>query len=294
MRRPLGVLACVVSLATLGAPVATAHAATVPQPACRVTVAKPQVTAAGKIQTSATRRGCEGSALVRVRVMRAVAGPDRVVKSASGRGISPRVTVSMLCAPGVYYAVATDYAGNSGKSRPVRLSSCTPTTPTPTPTDTTTPTPSPSPTVTTPTPVPTNTTNPPTDAVGTADENEVLRLTNAERAKGGCKPLKHDAQLHKAAFGHSSDMATKNYFSHTSQDGRSFMDRIRGAGFTGGTGWAENIAMGQPTPASVVTGWMNSAGHKANIMNCKYNLIGVGAAKNSKGQIYWTQDFAAK
>ncbi|MEV0380919.1 CAP domain-containing protein [Nonomuraea sp. NPDC050643] len=121
-----------------------------------------------------------------------------------------------------------------------------------------------------------------------------MRLTNAERAKGGCQPLKHDPQLRAAAFGHSSDMAAKNYFSHTSQDGRSFMDRIRAAGFTGGSGWAENIAMGQPTPAAVVTAWMNSSGHKANIMNCKYNLIGVGAAKNSKGQIYWTQNFAAK
>ncbi|HUR08256.1 MAG TPA: CAP domain-containing protein [Nonomuraea sp.] len=295
MRRPLGVLASFVSLATLGAPIATAHAATVPQTACRVTVAKPQVTAAGKIQASAARRGCEDTALVRVRIKRAVPGPDPIVKSASGRGTGPRVTVALPCTPGVYYATVTDYRGNTGKSRPVRLPSCAPTTPTPTPTGTPSPTGSPtgSPT-SSPTSTPATTSPPSTDAVGTAEENEVVRLTNAERAKGGCQPLKHDAQLRKAAFGHSSDMATKNYFSHTSQDGRSFLDRIRAAGFTGGTGWAENIAMGQPTPASVVTGWMNSAGHKANIMNCKYNLIGVGAAKNSRGQIYWTQDFAAK
>jgi uncharacterized protein YkwD len=189
----------------------------------------------------------------------------------------------------VYYAVVTDYRGNTGKSRPVRLSTCAPTTPTPT--DTSTPTPTVSPTDTaTPTPSPST----PSSGVGTADENEVLRLTNVERAKGGCQALKHDAQLRAAAFGHSSDMAAKNYFDHTSQDGRSFLDRIRAAGFTGGNAWAENIAMGQPTPASVVTAWMNSAGHRANIMNCKYNLIGVGAAKNSKGQIYWTQDFAAR
>ncbi|NRQ38529.1 CAP domain-containing protein, partial [Nonomuraea sp. NN258] len=130
--------------------------------------------------------------------------------------------------------------------------------------------------------------------VGTAEENEVVRLTNAERAKGGCRPLQHDPRLRAAAFGHSSDMARQNYFSHTSKDGRSFMDRIRAAGFTGGTGWAENIAMGQRTPASVVTSWMNSSGHRTNIMNCKYTLIGVGAAKNAQGQIYWTQVFAAK
>ena len=287
MRRSVGVLACVVSLAALGAPIATAHAATKPQAVCRVTVAKPLVTAAGKIQASATRRGCEGTTVVRVRIKRAVPGPDRIVKSASREGTSPRVTVTLPCTPGVYYAVVTDYRGNTGKSRPVRLPSCAPTTPTPTPTGTPSPTGS-------PTSSPTSTPTPSTNTVGTADENEVLRLTNAERAKGGCQPLKHDAQLRAAAFGHSSDMAAKNYFDHTSQDGRSFLDRIRAAGFTGGTGWAENIAMGQPTPASVVTGWMNSAGHRANIMNCKYNLIGVGAAKNSRGQIYWTQDFAAK
>ncbi|MFD1539258.1 CAP domain-containing protein [Nonomuraea guangzhouensis] len=290
MRRPLGVLAGLVSLAALGAPIATADAAAARPTECRVTVAKPQVTPAGKIQVSATRRGCEGSALVRVRIKRAVPGPDRIVKSASGRGVSPRVTVALPCTPGVYYASVTDYQGNTGKSRPVRLPSCAPTTPTPTPTGTPSPTGSPT---SSPTATPT-TTSSPSDTVGTADENEVVRLTNAERAKGGCKPLKHDAQLRTAAFGHSSDMAAKNYFDHTSQDGRSFLDRIRAAGFTGGTGWAENIAMGQPTPASVVTGWMNSPGHKANIMNCKYNLIGVGAAKNSRGQIYWTQDFAAK
>ncbi|TMR26546.1 CAP domain-containing protein, partial [Nonomuraea zeae] len=156
------------------------------------------------------------------------------------------------------------------------------------PTGTSSPTPSPSPTASATTPPPSS------GSVGTAVENEVVTLTNAERAKGGCAPLKHDPQLRAAAFGHSSDMAKNNYFSHTSQDGRSFLDRIRAAGFTGGSGWAENIAKGQPTAASVVQAWMNSAGHKANIMNCKYNLIGVGAATASGGQIVWTQDFAAR
>ncbi|NUW44206.1 CAP domain-containing protein [Nonomuraea rhodomycinica] len=239
----------------------------------------------------------------------------------------------MACAPGTYYATATDYRGNSGKSKPVKLT-CSPTgTPSPSPTSSSIPTatatatatatgtptaspspsgtrtssprptptasPSPSRTVTatptrTPTTKPTPTSTSTSGTVGSTEENEVVRLTNAERAKGGCQPLKHDPQLHKAAYDHSADMAAQNYFSHTSKDGRSFMDRIRGAGFTGGTGWAENIAMGQPSPASVVEAWMNSSGHKANIMNCKYTLIGVGAAKNSKGQIYWTQDFAAR
>ncbi|MDP9865490.1 MULTISPECIES: CAP domain-containing protein [Streptosporangium] len=288
MRRPLGVLACLGSLAALSTPV-TAHAATASQTACRVYAAAPYVTAAGKIQASAARLGCGDTALVRIRVKRAEAGPDPVVRSASRRGGNGRVTVALPCAPGVYYAVATDYRGHSGTSKAARLS-CSPTgTPSPTATPTPTATSSPKPSAT-----PTPTTPPPAGTVGTAEENEVVRLTNAERAKGGCQPLKHDAQLRKAAYGHSADMAEQGYFSHTSKDGRSFMDRIRGAGFTGGSGWAENIAMGQPTPAAVVGSWMNSSGHKANIMNCKYTLIGVGAAKNAKGQIYWTQVFAAK
>jgi uncharacterized protein YkwD len=144
-------------------------------------------------------------------------------------------------------------------------------------------------------PAPTATaTRPSSGTVGTAEENEVVRLVNVERAKGGCKPLKHDAQLRAAAFGHSDDMAKQGYFDHKSKDGRSFMDRIRAAGFEGGGGWAENIAAGQSSAADVVGSWMNSEGHRNNIMNCAYTLIGVGVAKNSKGTKYWTQVFAAK
>ncbi|GAA2310371.1 hypothetical protein GCM10010149_70950 [Nonomuraea roseoviolacea subsp. roseoviolacea] len=337
MRRPLGVLAGLVSVAALSAPMATAHAESVSLAACRLTVNEPTLSTAGRIQASAVREDCARPGLVRVRILRAVPGDDPVVKSGAARGRFSRVTISMACAPGTYYATATDYRGNSGKSKAVKLTCDPAATPSPSPTSsstatatatptatpspsgtqtsspkptatasptttrTVTPTPTAKPTRTvTPTPTRTATTKPtPTSSstsgtVGSTEENEVVRLTNAERAKGGCQPLKHDPQLHKAAYDHSADMAAQNYFSHTSKDGRSFMDRIRGAGFTGGTGWAENIAMGQPSPASVVEAWMNSSGHKANIMNCKYNLIGVGAAKNSKGQIYWTQDFAAR
>ncbi|GAA3425149.1 CAP domain-containing protein [Streptosporangium sandarakinum] len=319
MRRPLGALVCLGTLAALSAPVA-ANAAASPS-ACDVHADRPLVTATGKIHASATRLGCRDTALVRIQIKRAVAGADPVVKSGAYKGRNGRVLMTLRCAPGVYYTVIRDSRGHTATSKAARLScdlSSTPTaTPSPTgtaapttspttpatplptltPTATATPTAKPTPTATAK-PSPTFTAKPsPTSTagtVGTADENEVLRLVNVERAKGGCQPLKHDPQLRAAAYGHSADMAAKGYFSHTSQDGRSFMDRIRAAGFTGGTGWAENIAMGQSTPAAVVTSWMNSSGHRANIMNCKYTLIGVGAAKNSKGQIYWTQDFAAR
>ncbi|SPL91272.1 Transporter [[Actinomadura] parvosata subsp. kistnae] len=250
-----------------------------------------------KIETWAARRGCSNSALLRIRILRAVPGKDPVVKSGASR--KGRLTLTLACEPGTYYATATDYRGRPVKSRAVRLT-CTPGSGTPTPSPTaTSPTPSPTPTSPAPSPsspAPSPTTSAPSGggSVGTAEENEVVRLVNEERAKGGCSALAHDPQLRTAAFGHSADMAAKGYFSHTSQDGRSFMDRIRAAGFTGGSGWAENIAKGQRTPAQVMQSWMNSSGHRANIMNCKYNLIGVGVAKDSSGTLYWTQDFAAR
>ncbi|GAA2209696.1 hypothetical protein GCM10009850_051550 [Nonomuraea monospora] len=132
-------------------------------------------------------------------------------------------------------------------------------------------------------------------AVGSAQENEVVRLVNARRAKKkGCRALKHHRQLHRAARGHSVDMVENNYFSSTDRDGRTFMDRIREAGFTGGTSFAENIGKGQGTPAKVVQSWMEAPVTKAAIMNCKFTFIGVGAAEDSNGVISWTQDFAAK
>ena len=87
-------------------------------------------------------------------------------------------------------------------------------------------------------------------------------------------------------------MADNNYFSHTSRNGRTPLDRIKASGFTPVSAWAENIAMGYPTPADVVTGWMNSAGHRANIMNCAYTHAGVGLARTSRNVPYWTTNFA--
>ncbi|MFC6581122.1 CAP domain-containing protein [Planomonospora parontospora] len=121
-----------------------------------------------------------------------------------------------------------------------------------------------------------------------------MRLVNARRAKKGCRALKHHPRLHRAARGHSADMAQHGYLSNTSHDGRSFTDRIKEAGFTGGTRLAENVAKGYRTPAAVVQSWMDHSVAKAAIMNCKLIFIGVGAAEDSDGVIYWTQDFAAR
>lgn len=119
---------------------------------------------------------------------------------------------------------------------------------------------------------------------------EVVTRVNAERRKVGCAALRVSGTLQKAAVLHSYDMRTQDYFSHTSKDGRSPFDRMRDAGYPYGS--AENIAAGQRTAKAVVTAWMNSSGHRKNILNCKNKAIGVGVSKGSGTYyIYWTQNF---
>lgn len=120
--------------------------------------------------------------------------------------------------------------------------------------------------------------------------SQVLALVNDERAKAGCGALTTSSALQRAAQGHSADMAANDYFSHDSQDGRSFSDRIRAAGYSGGA-IAENIAAGQQSASAVMQSWMNSSGHRANILNCSYRHLGVGYAKGGSMSPYWTQDF---
>jgi len=118
---------------------------------------------------------------------------------------------------------------------------------------------------------------------------KVLELTNQERASAGCKALTMNATLSKAAQGHSEDMAENDYFDHTGQDGRSPFDRMADAGYEFSAA-AENIAMGQQTPAAVMDAWMNSEGHRENILNCTYTEMGLGYAVGG-GSPYWTQTF---
>ena len=127
-------------------------------------------------------------------------------------------------------------------------------------------------------------------SASTSFAGQVIKLTNKERAKSGCKALRSNSLLKSAAQKHSADMAKKDYFSHTGKDGRSPFDRMTDAGYSFSAA-AENIAAGQRTPADVVEGWMNSAGHKKNILNCTYTEIGVGYAKGGSYGTYWTQDF---
>ncbi len=123
-----------------------------------------------------------------------------------------------------------------------------------------------------------------------AIEQEVIRLTNLERQKAGLSPLAHNWELSRVARYKSEDMSNKNYFSHTSPTYGSPFTMIKNFGISYSAA-GENIAMGQTTAQAVVQGWMNSSGHRANILSTNFNKIGVGYAKSSSGKIYWTQMF---
>ncbi|MEV8228981.1 sigma-70 family RNA polymerase sigma factor [Streptomyces sp. NPDC079167] len=121
--------------------------------------------------------------------------------------------------------------------------------------------------------------------------DEVIALVNSERAKEGCAPVSGNSLLAKAASRHSADMVARDYFSHTSPDGTDPGARITAAGYRWST-YGENIAKGQPTAAAVMDSWMNSSGHRANILNCAFKEIGIGREESSGGPV-WTQNFGA-
>ncbi|HZM83607.1 MAG TPA: CAP domain-containing protein [Candidatus Limnocylindrales bacterium] len=124
----------------------------------------------------------------------------------------------------------------------------------------------------------------------TTMEDEVTSLINKERAKAGCGAVKTDERMRAAGQAHSADMAKNNYFSHTGRDGSSFVDRLARAGYPKEGAAGENIAYGYSTAPAVVNGWMNSEGHRRNILNCSSKSTGVGLAYKGSTP-YWTQLF---
>ena len=121
-------------------------------------------------------------------------------------------------------------------------------------------------------------------------EKQVVSLTNSERNAAGLGSLTLDSQLSKLARMKAEDMAKKGYFSHTSPTYGSAFDMMKKYGVSYRTA-GENIAKGQKTAESVMKGWMNSSGHRANILSSAYTHIGVGYAKDSRGNTYWVQMF---
>ncbi len=158
------------------------------------------------------------------------------------------------------------------------------------------PQPAPRPTPSQPRPTPSQPGEPtpaPGDPAVQRAEAEVVRLVNQERVEAGCAVLNVDARLTRAARAHSRDMAANGFFSHTNRQGKGPSQRVSDAGYR----WrmtGENIASGQPTAAAVMSAWMNSPGHRRNILNCGYRDIGVGLAfRDTSGRRvpFWTQNF---
>lgn len=130
----------------------------------------------------------------------------------------------------------------------------------------------------------------------------VLSAINAARVRVGCQPLRLDARLVAAAKGHARAMAEENFFGHAGRDGSRFSSRIRRQGYVYRTA-AENIAAGQKSASAVVKSWLQSAGHRRNILNCRMTETGIAVVyqpddKPLRGsryplRYYWVQIFAA-
>lgn len=124
-------------------------------------------------------------------------------------------------------------------------------------------------------------------------EQEILKLVNAERAKVGASPLTLDWELSRVAKFKSEDMRDNNYFSHTSPTYGSPFNMMKSFGIIYKSA-GENIAAGQKTAQAVMNDWMNSSGHKANILSKNYTRLGVGKATGGSYGTYWTQMFISK
>ena len=135
---------------------------------------------------------------------------------------------------------------------------------------------------------------PPPAAVGTPMQiGDMLGSVNASRAQNGLAPLSESWNLDMAAIDHSTDMAQRRTMSHTGYNGSSAGQRIAANGYAA-RAWGENVAAGQRDVNAVMTAWMNSAGHRANILNPAFNEIGFAAVTGSNGTIYWTMVLASR
>jgi uncharacterized protein YkwD len=122
-----------------------------------------------------------------------------------------------------------------------------------------------------------------------AAEQQAVQLMNADRKANGLADLKVSSALTAVARSHSQDMVTRSFFSHTNPDGKTVTDRLKAAGISY-TAAGENIAENTSVEAAE-TAFMNSSGHRANILNSNYTTVGIGVAYDSQGKVYVTQDF---
>ncbi len=120
--------------------------------------------------------------------------------------------------------------------------------------------------------------------------SEVFNLVNSQRSANGQSVLTYSTEAANVAQAKAEDMATNNYFSHTSPTYGSAFDMLKANGVSYSSA-GENIAKGQTSSSSVMNAWMNSSGHRANILSSSYKSIGVGCAADSSGTLYWVQIF---
>lgn len=123
---------------------------------------------------------------------------------------------------------------------------------------------------------------------------QVLDLCNQERAAVGAPPLSYDIPAERAAKAHSNDMAQRGFFDHVTAEGWQPSDRLRATGATGYVNSGENIAAGQQSPAEVVQAWMNSPGHRANILNPDFTHLGISVVLYQGTTPLWTQVFLTR
>jgi uncharacterized protein YkwD len=250
---------------------------------------EPPTTGAGRHRHASRVPGPLGLALIVGALLLTFGGGAALLRPSLADDVDPRVNTAAGDTSGVGGFGANSIAGTEALG----------TTPTPAATPSTTP--KSAPTVKPTTPAPKRTTTKPrtttksvtggATSAQSAEENEVVKITNQERAKAGCGPVTVNAKLASAAGAHSKDQADHNNMSHTGSDGSSPWDRTERAGYRNAIG--ENVAAGYRTPAAVMDGWMNSDGHRANILNCDAKAIGVGLARASDGTPYWTQVFGS-
>lgn len=120
--------------------------------------------------------------------------------------------------------------------------------------------------------------------------DQVLMLVNVERGKAGLAPLEKSSQIGAAAAVRAKELASA--FSHTRPDGSSYKT-VLGQGGIAYLSCGENVAYGYRTPEEVMEGWMDSEGHRANILGEKYGSVGIGYFKDGSGQAYWAQLFVS-
>lgn len=119
----------------------------------------------------------------------------------------------------------------------------------------------------------------------------VVTLVNVRRVEAGLRPVRLHAAVHTAARKHSADQARMGRMTHTGSDGSNPGQRISREGYRW-SAWGENVAMGYLTPRAVMRAWMNSPGHRANILSRSFRHIGVGVRRSGNGTLYWTMDLA--